>query len=240
MSLNKMTFFQVVRKQVKWKCKAYSQSFITLIIIQVILSLLAFNGSGMSGTGTNDLQLDITFYSLDTLVIISCICAFITALLLQSKDNIQDDYSIVSSRITSSFSNSIFIIIYSFIATITTFTSFYISVLMVQLISNTVLIREGVLINPIQFMVVFFILLLAASSGFFLGAAFYRAKMLGIGIIILSIVVINNVFEEQLLTLLTFFFEQGYLLFILKGIVVAMVLMSLSILLHSRKEVSRR
>lgn len=239
MSLNSFSFSQVLWKQVKWKLSAHSQALNTLIFIQVIIAFLGFNASSMSGTGFNGIHLSIHFYSLDVMVFIACIWAFITALLLQRMDYLQDDFAFVTTRIISTISNSIVLVFYSFIATIITIVSLYIFVVSIQLFTQVELIADGLLINPIQMLVAFSILLLAASSGFFVGALFSFSKILGIVIIGLWIAFINSL-EGQLATVLIFFFEAGSLLFIIKAIVLTIILMSLSTLLLSRKEVVRR
>ncbi|RKJ63901.1 hypothetical protein D7X33_25880 [Butyricicoccus sp. 1XD8-22] len=239
MSLNSYSFSQVLWKQVKWKLSAHSQALNTLIIIQIMIVFLGFNASSMSGTGFNGIHLSIHFYSLDVMVFIACIWAFITALLLQRMDYFQDDFAVVTTRFVSNISNSIVLVFYSFIATIITIVSLYIFVVSIQLFTQVELIADGLLINPIQMLVAFSILLLAASSGFFVGALFSFSKILGIVIIGLWIAFINSL-EGQLATVLIFFFEEGYLLFIIKAIVLTIILMSLSTLLLSRKEVVRR
>lgn len=239
MSLNSYSFSQVLWKQVKWKLSAHSQALNTLIIIQIIIAFLGFNASSMSGTGFNGIHLSIHFYSLDVMVFIACIWAFITALLLQRMDYFQDDFAVVTTRFVSTISNSIVLVFYSFIATIITIVSLYIFVVSIQLFTQVELIADGLLINPIQMLVAFSILLLAASSGFFVGALFSFSKILGIVIIGLWIAFINSL-EGQLATVLIFFFEAGNLLFIIKAIVLTIILMSLSTLLLSRKEVVRR
>lgn len=239
MSLNSYSFSQVLWKQVKWKLSAHSQALNTLIFIQVIIALLGFNASSMSGTGFNGIHLSIHFYSLDVMVVIACIWAFITALLLQRMDYLQDDFAIVTTRFISTLSNSILLIFYSFIATLITILSLYIFGMSVQLFTQVELIADGLLINPIEILIAFSILLLAAFSGFFVGALFSFSKMLGIVIIGLGIAIINSL-EEQFATVIIFFFGDGHLLFILKAIVFTIILMSLSILFLSRKEVIRR
>lgn len=239
MSLNSYSFSQVLWKQVKWKLSAHSQALNTLIIIQIIIAFLGFNASSMSRTGFNGIHLSTHFYSLDVMVFIACIWAFITALLLQRMDYFQDDFAVVTTRFVSNISNSIVLVFYSFIATIITIVSLYIFVVSIQLFTQVELIADGLLINPIQMLVAFSILLLAASSGFFVGALFSFSKILGIVIIGLWIAFINSL-EGQLATVLIFFFEAGNLLFIIKAIVLTIILMSLSTLLLSRKEVVRR
>lgn len=45
MSLNEISFSQIVLNQVKWKMKAYSQSIIILILIQITVSILFSGGN---------------------------------------------------------------------------------------------------------------------------------------------------------------------------------------------------
>jgi len=239
MSLNSLTTSQVLWKQVKWKCKAFSQSFITLIGILIVIQLLGWNGSGSSGGGSNQFSVYIHFYSLDMTFIITCIWAFIQSLLMQGRIQQQDDYSIVTNRIVCNVSNSIVVTIYCFIATLIAIASFYISVLFYRLFSGIDLIRNELLFNPVEVIVTFLLILLVAASGFFIGSAFHFSKMFGIGVIVLFVVLLNLT-PLGIANVIKFLFNGGDLLLMLKALVGSILIFGLSTLMLNRNEVTRR
>lgn len=239
MSLNNSNFSKVVIKQAKWKWKTYSQALVSLVILQIIIAFLTSGGSGMYGGGFNGFNIDIHLYSLDVFIIITCLWAFITALLTQTKAYQQVYFSMVTNRVTANLANIIVLVIYSIIATIITFMSLYIVVATSLLFSETELIRETFLFSPMQFAVALFMILLATASGYFIGAAFYLSKLFGVAIIVLGIFVLLSL-EEQMLTVLTFFFEAGYPLFIVNASGVSALLFAFAVIFTSRKEVVRR
>lgn len=239
MSLNSVTTPQVIWKQVIWKCKAFSQSFITLIGILVVIQLLGWNGSGSSGGGSNQFSVYINYYSLDMIFIITCIWAFIQSLLMQGRIQHQDDYSFVTSRTVSNVSNSIVVTIYSFIATMIAIATLYISTLLYQLFSGIDLIRNGLIINPVEVIVIFMLILLVAASGFFMGSAFHLSKFTGIGVVVL-LVVLLNLTPLGIASVIRFLFNGGDLLLILKALVGSILLFGLSTLILNRIEVTRR
>lgn len=239
MSLSSLTTPQVIWKQVKWKCKAFSQSFITLIGILVVIQLLGWNGSGSSGGGSNQFSVYINYYSLDMIFIITCIWAFIQSLLIQGRIQHQDDYSFVTSRTVSNVSNSIVVTIYSFIATMIAIATLYISTLFYQLFSGIDLIRNELIFNPVEVIVIFLLILLVAASGFFMGSAFHLSKFLGIGVIVL-LVVLLNLTPLGIASVIIFLFNGGDLLLMLKALVGSILLFGLSTLILNRIEVTRR
>lgn len=239
MSLNKVSFSQTVLKQVKWKVKAYCQTLITLIFIQIGLSILTSGGSITVGGGFNEVNLDIHYYSLDLNVIFTSIWALVTAIVIQTKGYRQNDYSVISTHFTASIANIIVLFIYSFIATIISFMTLYILVAAVQLLGNITIMKESTLIEFSHFGVVFFIFLFASALGYLIGSLFNLSKGLGILIVVFVLLLIES-FDTQWETVLTFFFSTGYLSFMLKTLMVSILLFALAIFSLSRKEVNRQ
>ncbi|KGR75685.1 hypothetical protein [Ureibacillus manganicus] len=239
MSLNSWTTSQLIWKQVKWKCKAFSQSFITLIGVLIVIQLLGWNGSGSSGGGFNQFSVYINIFSLDMNVLITCMWAFVQSLLMQGRVQHQDDYSFVTNRFVTNVSNAIVVIIYSFIATLIAMATLYISTVVIQLFRGIEIIRDELIVNPVDAIVIFLIILLIAAIGFFIGSAFHLSKLLGIGVIVLFIIIMYRL--PMLPTnAIQFFFDGGDLLFILKAVVSSILIFGLSIQMLNRNEVTRR
>lgn len=239
MSLTDLTLFQLVVKQAKWKCKAYSQLIFALIVLHLFWILLTVTvGTTSNGFGFNNLTINVQIYSLDSFIMFACLWAFITALLTQTNSYINPDYSVVTNHLSASLANIIVIIIYSFLATIISFLSLYI-VAAIKFIQNVEIIMESSQFTLMQFCVVFLIILLLAAIGYFIGSAFHLHKLFGVGIIILIFLIVRSI-EGQLLTVFTFYFQEGDGLFLLKALITVIFLFIVSVVLINRKEVVRR
>lgn len=240
MSLNKVSFSQTVLKQVKWKMRAYSQSLITLILIQVTVSILISGGDITMGGGFNEVDINIHYYRLDSYIILSCIWALVIAILIQTKGYHHDDYSVITTRYTANLANIIVLFVYSFIAAIISFMTLYILITLIQLVGNIAVMKEYTLFEFTQFGMVFFIILLAASIGYLIGSIFNLSRGLGILIVVL-VLMFNLLLDNQPDVVLTnFLLKTGYISFMLKALTVCILLFVSAIFILSRKEVNRR
>ncbi|QCR30809.1 hypothetical protein [Lysinibacillus sp. SGAir0095] len=241
MSLNHKTFHQVVLMQAKWKIKAYSHALVPLLILQIFMGFINYGGgSGMSTIGNGTFSVKIHFYSLDVFLMATCLWAFITAFLIQTKGYRQFDLSTVTTRATGSISNTIVLIVYSFIGAIIVFMSLYILVALIHLFKGISMVPDVSLFNFMHFFIAFLVLLLAASSGYFLSSLFNLSKIIGGVFILVLVYFFFRVLDEQLLTILKFYFEAGYSLFMVKAILTAGILFSLPVIFLNRREVVRR
>ncbi|MFL0505933.1 hypothetical protein ACH0B5_09305 [Ureibacillus sp. 179-F W5.1 NHS] len=240
MSLNEISFSQIVLNQVKWKMKAYSQSIIILILIQITVSILFSGGNITMGGGFNEVNINIHYYTLDSYIILSCIWALVIAILMQTNGYRHDDYAVITTRYTASLANVIVLFVYSFIATIISFMTLYILIALIQVVGNIAVMKEYTLFEFVHFGLAFFIILLAASIGYLIGSIFKLSKGLGILMVVLAVIftAILNVQPEALLV--NFFFNTGYLSFMLKALFTCILLFVSSIFILSRKEVNRR
>lgn len=239
MSLNNSSFSQIVIKQTKWKFLSYSQALLALVVIQIVFSILLSSGSGaMFGGGYNNISVTNRIYSLDGVLMVGSMWAFITAILFQTKAFRLDDYSVVTNRYTASIANSIVLVIYSFIGAIISTLTLYLASVVQLVFSSAEFVSGNIIISPLKFTVLFVIILLGASAGYFLSSSFQLSKWLGLLVIAVCILVVSSL-DEQLLTVFLFFFKSGYPLFIVKGSIISVILLVASILLLSRKEVDR-
>ena len=240
MSLTHKTLSQTVLIQAKWKVKAYSQALIPLLILQILMGFFNYGGgNGMSTMGNGTFSVKIHFYSLDIFLMATCLWAFITAFLIQTRGYRQTDLSTVTTRATGSIANALVLIFYSFIATIIIFMSLYMLVAVIQLNKGINMIPEVALFNLTQFLVTFFIILLASSSGYFVSSLFNLSKVIGSVFVLAFGYFFINVLDEQLLTVMKYYFEAGYTLFILKALISVALLFALPVAFLNRKEVVR-
>lgn len=239
MSLNHKTFPQVVMTQAKWKTKVYSQALVPLLILQIFMAIFTSGGSGMSSIGMNQVSVESYSYSLDIFLVTTCLWAFITAFLIQTKGYRLTDLSTITNRATGSIANIIVLLVYSIIATIIVYMSLYILVAAVQLIKGIGTFPEVDMFSTIQALVVFFMILLAASSGYFMSSLFYFSKVIGCVLVIGFGYLLFRVLDEQLLTIIKFYFEAGYFLFFVKALITAILLFALPVIFLNGKEVVR-
>ncbi|WP_335418777.1 hypothetical protein [Bacillus sp. JJ1566] len=128
MSLTNASLLDVVKKQLFFKVRAYYGTFSSLVTVQAIALLFSFNGVGQMGLGGN---ISISTYSGSMIFIFTAFWAFITSITLTTKPYHYIDFSFVTNRTSSHLSTIGMMIIYSFIASITsTFTGILLRVIL--------------------------------------------------------------------------------------------------------------
>ncbi|KOS71649.1 hypothetical protein AEA09_01270 [Lysinibacillus contaminans] len=239
-SLTNITLKTVVQKQVKWKAKLYLSALITLITLQLLFGLLLFDsGSGSSGYGRGNLDVQFSIYSLDLFLMIAAFWAFISATLFTTKAFRIDDLSIISSRTSCAIANMIVIIFYSLIAVIIMVSSLYLQLVAVLLWSNETLIVDQLIVSPTILMVCFSIICLFGAIGLLLGNCYKgpaTVKVCTTIFLVIGILLFN--LSSQSISL------AGFIL--LPNIIVSLIILSvaalcfaLAIWIASKSEVSR-
>ncbi|PPA70656.1 hypothetical protein [Jeotgalibacillus proteolyticus] len=143
MSLSEMKLGEIVWKQYIYKLFSYSDALKSLIIIQLLgigFSLLA-SGGGSSSDGYITVSVDT--YSVDLVFIFTLIWIFVTSILLTTKSYRFEDFTFVTSRLSSHLSNILYLITVSAAAMITLTLSSFLLYLLVRLFANTPLLYGG-------------------------------------------------------------------------------------------------
>lgn len=240
-SLTNMTFTTIIKKQVKWKAKLYISALSSLIILQIIFGALLFSsGSGSSGHGRGNLNVQFSIYSLDMFLIITALWAFITAVLFTTKAYRMDDLSIISSRTSSAIANILILILYSFIAVIIMLASYYLQILGLILMDKDTLIVDKLLISPSNFMLCICSICLFSAIGLLFGYCFQGPSILKIASIMLVVIVIilPNIFPESLN--LKRFLQLPDLMLSGFNIILSLMCFTLCIWIADKSEVSRK
>ena len=239
-SLTKMTLKTFVQKQVKWKAKIYLTALSTLIILQVIFGFLLFDsGSGSSGHGRGNLNVQFSIYSLDMFLMISSLWIFISATLFTSKAFRIDDLSVISSRTSSAIANMIVIIFYSLIAVIIMLASLYLQLIAVLLWKDSPLILDHPIVSPTMLMVCFSIICLFGAIGLLFGNCYkgpVTVKVFTTIFLISGILLFN--FSSQSIDLIGLLMLPNSLLSLV-FLSVAALCFALAIWIASKSEVSR-
>ena len=192
MSLNDVSMMQNVKKQVWWKLSSYSSVFMTIIAVQIMASLLTLNGTSHMSLGTNELRVEVSSYSLDSILMFSTVTVFIISSMLASKHMVEENFSIVTTRLTASLSTIVAQLIICVITTCTALSSFYIFAFIMRLRKS----EESFLLQTaveVKTLVLFFSLLVVLSAAGFLVGSFLQTNRWIIAII--GVVVIIGLFS---------------------------------------------
>ncbi|MFJ7738202.1 hypothetical protein ACIQ2D_17950 [Lysinibacillus sp. NPDC097287] len=237
-SLTNITLKTIVQKQVKWKAKLYLSALSTLVILQIIFCLLLFDsGSGSSGHGRGNLDVQFSIYSLDIFLMVSAFWAFISATLFTTKAFRTDDLSVISSRTSSAIANMIVIILYSLIAVAIMVASLYLQLIVVLSWKESPFILDDLIVSPTMLMVCFSIICLFGALGLLLGNCYKGTatiKVFTTIFLILSLFLLSSKSVD-----LSWLLMLPNLLISLVVLVVAALCFTLAIWIASKSEVSR-
>ncbi|MBT2663841.1 hypothetical protein J7E35_22735 [Bacillus sp. ISL-45] len=109
MYLTKVSLWDVVKKQFRFKLKSYRGVFTSLMLLQIIGLLFSLGGEGGSGGGSESFSYDMNYYSGNFLLAFMMIWAFISAIVVTTQAYRYDDYSFVANRLSSHLSNILFL-----------------------------------------------------------------------------------------------------------------------------------
>lgn len=169
-SLTNVTLKTVVQKQVKWKAKFYLSALGSLITLQVLFGLLFIDsGSGSSGHGRGNLNVQFSIYSLDLFMMLAAFWAFITATLFTTKAFRIDDLAVISSRTSSAIANMMILILYSLVAVLIMVSTLYLQTIVIVIRKGNSLILDGLIVSPTTGMLCFSVICLFGAIGLLLG-----------------------------------------------------------------------
>jgi hypothetical protein len=123
-------------KQIKWKLSTYRHKMLTLVAIQLFFVLLGGMGTNSSGISNGVYNIELTNYDLTLYVVIGAITTFIFGTMVGSKSELLANTVIPTTRTTSNFSNSIVLLVVSFLNTVLCFCNLYISAAALTIIST--------------------------------------------------------------------------------------------------------
>ncbi|WP_158651467.1 hypothetical protein [Mesobacillus jeotgali] len=109
MYLTKVSLWDVVKKQFRFKMKSYRGMFTSLMMLQIIGILFSLGGEGGGGGGSETFSYDMNYYSGNIILAFMMIWAFISAIVVTTQAYRFDDYSFVANRLSSHLSNIMFL-----------------------------------------------------------------------------------------------------------------------------------
>lgn len=225
-----------IYEQVKWKCRAYSSLFSTVLIVYILLGLLTGGLSGSLGRGTSFVNNEERFYSLDGSFIYSIILMLILGWMLASKRLSRDNFSIVTTNLTEVISTGLFLVILCIFTLAAAISTLSISVLINLLRTGDqqyLYYDTNISVSAIIGFIV--CTLLAASIGYFLHAMFDFSKfafiILAVGFFLLVRQYTFNTWQ--------FVFGDGALQIIGRSAIYIVIVWLLIALIRQQREVTR-
>lgn len=119
MSLTKVSLWDVVKKQFRFKLKSYRGMFTSLMILQVMAFLFSLGAESGGGGGSDTFSYDMKFYSGNIIIAFMMIWAFISAIVITTQAYRFDDYTFVANRLSSHLANILFLGLASVIGGVT-------------------------------------------------------------------------------------------------------------------------
>ena len=166
-----------IYEQVKWKCKAYSSMFSTVLILYIILALLTGGGSGSLGMGRSFVSYREQYYTLDGLFIFTVLTMLVFGWMLASKSISRDNFSIVTTNYTEAVSTALFLVVLSLFTLVAAISTSWISVLIDILRTGDLFIFHNMEYSFLTFISFTVSMFLAASIGYFTHAVFNFSKI---------------------------------------------------------------
>lgn len=233
---NKISVTQNLAQQLLWKYSTYSQMVSTIVGVQFIFTLLAFNGTGSSSSGTAQVSVQEQFYSLDLMLFISIFALFVISWVVTNKSIIHENFSIPTTRLTAHSSTVLFLISLCALATITALCTLYISIFARMVFTDVQMVMPSTLIDFEALILLFFSLLLAAAGGYFIGSLIYVSKLFIIAFVAVLFIIFRN-YIENIQMIIHFYFGEDVFSYVIKALVSAILLFGTAIALKNRKEV---
>lgn len=224
-----------IYEQVKWKCKAYSSMFSTVLIVYILMGLLTAGHSGTVGRGVSFVNYEEQFYSLDGLFIYTIMLMLILGWMLASKQLSRQNYSIVTTNLAEVVSTGIFLIVLCIFTLAAAISTLIISVLINLLSTGEQNIYYDSTISLTAIVGFIVCTLLAASIGYFLHAIFNFSK---VAFIILAAGIFMLI-RQYTYDTWQFVFGDGAMQIMGRSAVYVIVIWLLIALIRQKREVTR-
>ncbi|MCJ7842564.1 hypothetical protein MUB24_17005 [Lederbergia sp. NSJ-179] len=247
MSLTETTLFDVVMKQYAFKRRAFFTTFGTLALLQLLGLLFSIGGSGGSGFLSENMSIDLTYYSGDIVIVFTILWTFIAAIFMTTKAARYDDYTFVANLLSSHLANLLFLLTACIIGGISAVLCGYL-VRIFGYFSDGLTMGVGLFSAPLEFVLsvsaVTLYGLLFATLGYLFGTTIqlHRSFMfllpaLFVGAMIAGVV---SGHDDKVKAIFDFIFlESHFWLFFVKVILVSGVFFTVAVGLSNKMEVRK-
>ena len=247
MSLTKTNLAETVKKQFVFKLKANIDSFSSVVFIQLLAIVLSsFSGVASSGMSSEDIQINVNYYSADLIIPFTFIWAFTTAITITTRSYRNHDFTFISNRLSSSLSNILFLAAAAILGSITALLAGNLLKLLMYLrleslvFSGTTSISDFLIGICVTFLYVF----LFSAVGYFIGTLVQLNKVFSV---LIPVLIFGSLFFGSfilgfpfLTDLFQFYGKESVLsIFIMKALVTAAVFFIASTSIWNQLEVRR-
>lgn len=256
MYLIETNLFKLAKKQYLFKLKTNFGLFFSLMLVQIFAIFISLGGVGSATGGGPGLDINITFVSGNIAFVFTLIWAFTISTIVTNIKNKNIDFTFVSNRFTSNFSNIGLLITLSLYGGLTAaLSSNLIKILFYYISDNQNVINSGLLASPqyilINIISTIFYIILISSIGYFLGSLVQLNKIFILlcsaalpFVIILGLKLfspnMNSTFIDFIKNLINFYISESSLfIFTVKILITASVFFSGAVLLSNRMEVKK-
>ena len=248
MSLARISLGGAVKQQYLFKLRAYANLFVSLVAVQIIALLFTTGGMvGMSGMGSEYLDLEIRFYSGAILFVFTALWIAVNAFVLTLPLSRHIDFSFVTNRLSSNLANFGFLVTAAVAGGVTVSLG---SLLLRNVLYYTgggspLIIGANFLVRPDELLtgaaVGSLYLLLFGAAGYLAGALIqlHRSLYVLLPALVLGVLFYEAAHEQlRLLQVINFYrLEALPILFILKIVSSVLLLWSGAALLSNRTEI---
>lgn len=246
MSLTKINMAKTVKKQYLFKLKANIDSLSSLVWIQLLAVLFSLGGVGTSGMGNGELNIEVKYYSSDLVIIFTLIWSLVTAITITTKSFRNQDFTLVTNRVTSCLSNILFLVTTSILGAVTAVLSGNLLKLVRYLFFDHSFysLDSNWKMYVLGFSMTFFYLIFVSSIGYLIGTLTQISKIFvfAIPVSIIGVIAIEgfNYKEPFIVNLFQFYvFEPSIIVFILKVCMTTAILFFISTFIFNRLEVRK-
>jgi len=241
MSLVKSNFMAVVKKQYMFKLQGFSKFFFIIIVTQIIGMLFALSNAGGMMSTSNDIY-SFSVEQNSTIYVFIFTIAIVTGatILLNLKEYKDMDFTLVTNRTTSNFSNIGFLITLSLFGSITSALSgVLVRTIKYFLIGSSKIIETGFYLTPGEIMCSiganFLYFILFSSLVYFCTVLTQKSNVFFVIILIVMVL-----FTQTSLfgNIIGFYGKENiFLIFMIKTLITATTFFTASILVSNNQEV---
>lgn len=247
MSLTNVKWGQIVKKQYVFKCRSYSGMFLSLMGLQLLAILLSVTGGSGRSSGNDNLNVDVTYVSANSVIVFTMIWALISAILITTRIYKEEEFTFITNRLSNNVANMAFLVTCSVIGGVTAYLSSFVVRAIVQSTSRATLLSEHGLTSSVTesigaFSAPILYVLLCCAVGYFIGTLIQLHRifiiMLPAGFV--STLILSERFGNKNITLEVsefYFQESSPLLFFIKVMVTVLLLFGGAIILSNQQEV---
>ena len=241
MFLSNSSLIDVVKTQVKYKLNAFIGALISLIFLQLLGLYFSLNATSSMGSNINNASININIISVDPVIMLVVFWAFFVGNLMTTKAYRYDDFSFVSTRLSSNLANIIVLFMMSVFAGVTTLLSSFLLRVILLLFGKLDYVKtSGLLDDPLNSLVtivVITILILTAAAGAYLVGMLVQISR--VFILVLPVLILSLLITKSGQSILHYVFldNNTNLILIVKLICVALIFFGLAALSSNRLEV---